>query len=269
MAGVVGIPFDLARLAPIRRWIARRSRALRLKKVQRFVEVMRPAHGAVVLDVGFAQEDDVAGYRGDRSETLNPLARFGGEELRIVGLSFDAVGEAARRYPRVQLVRGDGRALPFKAQAVDYVFSNAVVEHVGTREKQRQFVRECMTVARKGVFITAPNYFFPLDPHFSIPFIQFLPRPVFRRLARLTGHATYSTAEGLNPLTAGSLRKCFPETARVHVEGVGLPLLPETLVAWAVQPAPLGEARPTQTEPRTQSGAPLLRLGYTGDDVAR
>ena len=205
---------------------------------------MRPARGAVVLDVGFAPEDDVAGFRGDRSETLNPLARFGGEELRIVGLTLDPVGDAARRYPKMQFVRGDGRALPFKPQAIDFVFSNAVVEHVGTREKQRQFVRECMTVARKGVFITAPNYLFPLDPHLSVPLIHFLPRPVFYRFARLTGHVNYSTVEGLNSLTAGSLRKCFPETARVHVEGIGLPLLPETLVAWVVQP-PVVQEGPT------------------------
>lgn len=232
MAAMTRTPFDLARLAPVRRWIGRRSRTLRVRKVQRFLEVMQPRPGAVVLDVGFAPENEVAGYRGDRSENLNPLARFGSEGLRIIGLSFDPLGEAVRNYPHVQFVRGDGRALPFKAQAVDFVFSNAVIEHVGNREKQRQFVRECLTVARQGVFITAPNYLFPLDPHLGVPLIHFLPRPVFHPLARLTGHAHFSNVEGLNSLTAGSLRRCFPQAAHVHVESVGLPLVPETLVAW-------------------------------------
>ena len=207
-----------------------------MRKVQRFFEVMRPGPSAVVLDVGFAPEGKEEGYGGFWAENLNPLARFKSGGFQIIALSIDPFGDAIWNYPHVQFVRGDGRALPFKAQAVDFVFSNAVVEHVGSRENQRQFVRECLRVAGKGVFITTPNYLFPVDPHLSVPFMHFLPRPLFGALARLVGHPGLSTVEGLNSLTAWSLQGCFAVPAHVHVEGIGLPLLPETLVAWVLHP---------------------------------
>src|SRR5206468_3871499 len=55
------------------------------------------------------------------------------------------------------------------------VFSNSVIEHVGTREDQRQFARE---VARDGkkYWIQTPNRRFPFDHHVMLPAIHFPPK---------------------------------------------------------------------------------------------
>src|SRR6266705_2619166 len=61
--------------------------------------------------------------------------------------------------PRFKWVLGDGRRLPFRDRAFDVVFSNAVIEHVGTFEKQAEFAEECRRVGR-GYFVQTPNKWF-------------------------------------------------------------------------------------------------------------
>jgi SAM-dependent methyltransferase len=78
---------------------------------------------------------------------------------------------AADLHDRVNLpwpyVRGSGLALPFSNGAFDVVLSNAVIEHVGGRREQEQFVAEHLRVARHWV-ITTPNRWFPLEPHTGV-----------------------------------------------------------------------------------------------------
>lgn len=71
-------------------------------------------------------------------------------------------------------VRGDGRALPFRAGAVDIVVSNAVVEHVGQEADQRMFVAEHCRVGRAWV-MTTPNKWFPVESHTSTLFRHWSP----------------------------------------------------------------------------------------------
>jgi len=61
-------------------------------------------------------------------------------------------------------VQADGLCLPFRDSAFDLVFSNAVIEHVGTRAEQDQFVQEHKRVGRTWV-ITTPNRWFPVESH--------------------------------------------------------------------------------------------------------
>ena len=61
-------------------------------------------------------------------------------------------------------VIADGRALPFATGAVDLVFSNAVVEHVGEESDQERFVAEHRRVG-KGWIMTTPNRWCPVESH--------------------------------------------------------------------------------------------------------
>lgn len=58
----------------------------------------------------------------------------------------------------------DGRNLPFDPQSFDLVFSNAVVEHVGTIFDQAKFIKEHARVGRHWI-LTTPNRFFPIESH--------------------------------------------------------------------------------------------------------
>ena len=76
-----------------------------------------------------------------------------------------------------------GEPLPFRDGEFDVVFSNAVVEHVGSRTAQAAFVGELCRVG-KSFFITTPNRWFPVEHHTGLPLLHYLPASVFRSLLR-------------------------------------------------------------------------------------
>lgn len=84
---------------------------------------------------------------------------------------------------RFTCVKGDGRRLPFPDGAFDIVYSNSVIEHVGSREDQRRFAAEVRRVGRR-VWVQTPNRRFPVEPHLVAPFVHFLPRRLQYILAR-------------------------------------------------------------------------------------
>ena len=77
--------------------------------------------------------------------------------------------------PKLKSVSGDARNLSAYAdQSVDVIFSNSVIEHVGGLREQQRMAREIQRVGKRYV-IQTPNRFFPLEPHFLVPFFQFFP----------------------------------------------------------------------------------------------
>ena len=133
-------------------------------------------------------------------------------------------------------VAGDGRMLPFGDSEFDIVFSNSVIEHVGTLEDQRRFAEEVARVGRR-YWVQTPNRRFPVELHVMLPFIHFLPkswqRPIVDRFTiwehfvhpneRLRAHFVHHFLNELRLLDAGELRTVFPG-ARILTERVlGLP----------------------------------------------
>lgn len=129
--------------------------------------------------------------------------------------------------PGCQLVLGDGRRLPFATRSVEWIFSNAVIEHVGSWESQLAFASEIRRVARCGYFVATPNKWFPLEPHTLCPFFQFLPQQWQKRVVPLT--PGYLTAwEEIRLLSAFELRILFPEA---EIRQIGFPAVGSSLVA--------------------------------------
>jgi len=66
----------------------------------------------------------------------------------------------------------DGREMKFQDQEFDFVFSNAVIEHVGDELDQKKFISEHARVGRYWV-LTTPNRFFPIESHTQKIFVHF------------------------------------------------------------------------------------------------
>lgn len=65
----------------------------------------------------------------------------------------------------------------------DIIFSNSVIEHVGTFGDQKRMADEIIRIG-KSYFIQTPNRYFPIEPHFLFPFYNLL--PMFIKVVLLT-----------------------------------------------------------------------------------
>jgi ubiquinone/menaquinone biosynthesis C-methylase UbiE len=81
-------------------------------------------------------------------------------------------------------VSADGSRLPFRDREFDVAFSNSVIEHVGSPERQAMFAREVQRVA-KHYWVQTPNRGAPVEAHLLMPFVHWMPRewqqPIVRR----------------------------------------------------------------------------------------
>lgn len=62
-------------------------------------------------------------------------------------------------------------------ESVDVIFSNSVIEHVGSWQDQITMAKQVLSF-EAPIFLQTPNYWFPMEPHFLFPFFQFLPLKV-------------------------------------------------------------------------------------------
>jgi len=126
-----------------------------------------------------------------------------------------------------QTLTGDARRLSgFRDREFDLVFSNSVIEHVGTFEDQQAMAREVRRVG-KGFFVQTPNRYFPIEPHFLFPLFQFLPRSwrifLVRRFSlgwvpRLPDRESAARkVDEIQLLSGRQVRQLFPE-AEIHRE---------------------------------------------------
>jgi hypothetical protein len=129
-------------------------------------------------------------------------------------------------------VIGNALSLPFIKGEFDLVFSNSVIEHVGSVENQKKFAAEVTRICDKYI-IQTPSYWFPLEPHSLIPFFQFIPHRLRALLIMkfninyFPKAATYKEAVTVSRstlmFTKKEFQKLFPG-AEIHVERLfGIP----------------------------------------------
>lgn len=150
----------------------------RRKKFDFFMQTFKPNASTRVLDVGAAEEE--------YSETDNLLERLYPYPGNISVLGIDEYRKFRERYPAVQATVYDGKKFPFPDQSFDICWSNAVIEHVGNRERQVLFLQEIHRVAQNA-YLTTPNRFFPVEVHTRTPLLHYLPKRLFERYLKLIG----------------------------------------------------------------------------------
>jgi hypothetical protein len=135
--------------------------------------------------------------------------------------------EEPTHYPNMRSVKGNGCDMSeFADGQFDVVFSNSVIEHLHSYESQQAMAREVQRVGRYH-FVQTPNRYFFIEPHFLLPWFQFLPRAIqhatltktalARRFKRVsTEHAT-ALLDEIRLLSEQEFRRLFP-TSRMYEE---------------------------------------------------
>lgn len=138
-----------------------------------------------------------------------------GAEITVLNtLDIDPAGDVVR------CVVGDARSMPeFQDKEYDIVFSNSVIEHVGTYKDQESMAAEVQRVGR-SYFIQTPNRSFPIEPHFYFPLFQFLTHSAQARLLtwfslgmfnrRRALFEAYDLVRSIRLLSEQEMRRLFP-----------------------------------------------------------
>jgi SAM-dependent methyltransferase len=190
----------------------------RRRKLRLFLDEVQPGPETRVLDVGV---DEIGfGQRGGEAgcETHNFFEELYPWPAQITAVGLHPGSGFRERYPEIGYVQADACALPFEDRSFDAYFSNAVIEHVGDRDRQRRFVEEATRVARR-VFVTTPNRWFPVELHTRLPFVHWLPEALSHPAYRLAGKPW---ATGNHLLSPKELRALFPGPVRVVNLGMTL-----------------------------------------------
>lgn len=161
--------------------------------------------GSTVLDIGGTPQ-----FWGEEE-----LVSRGAIRVTIANLeSYQSVN------PAVEQITCDARDMRmFGTNTFNAVFSNSVIEHVGSFADQQQMAREALRVAPR-YFIQTPNRYFPLEPHFLLPLFQFYPRRLQAELLRrrdlgwMRRQPNYEDALRevlqIRLLTSSEMRRLFP-----------------------------------------------------------
>jgi hypothetical protein len=139
----------------------------RRKKLESFYALC--PSGNSILDVGVSRESQDKTKKLPSLNVFLKTFRYRPEDY--TGLGVQDLSGMDQLYPGKNFVEYPGGEFPFEDKQFDWVFSNAVVEHVGDDNAQVQFVNEMMRVA-KNVFFTTPNKYFPVESHTNVVFLH-------------------------------------------------------------------------------------------------
>ena len=204
----------------------------RRKMYAAFCEEVGPQNHETILDVGATSDQSY-----DHS---NYLEAWYPNKSCLTAVGIDDAGFLQSKYPGVRFVRGNGHDLPFADGAFDSVHSSAVLEHVGGSERQVQFLRELWRVARRSIFVTTPNRWFPVEFHTVLPLLHWLPPRLYRKILTRLGKGFFADEGNLNLLSRRTLAWAA-EAARidqVEIRTVSLLSLPTHLLLIGRKPYP-------------------------------
>ena len=144
---------------------------------------------------------DVGATADSKKDSSNFFEKLYPYPEHITALSNQDASWMTDVWKGLKFVQGDALNMPFADKSFDLAFSSAVIEHVGSRENQVMFIRECIRVSKKYVFITTPNRYYPIELHTALPLVHWLPPKIFRGTLTRLGKPFFASEDNLNLLS--------------------------------------------------------------------
>ena len=80
------------------------------------------------------------------------------------------------QYSNIKTLIGDATDLSqFDDESFDITHSNSVIEHLYNFDNQKKMASEIVRVGKKHI-VQTPNKYFFIEPHYLLPFFQFVPK---------------------------------------------------------------------------------------------
>ena len=202
---------------------ARVAHIMRRRMFEMFLLRTRIAANDSVIDVGVTSDQSY-----DHS---NYLEEWYQHKDRITAVGLDDASFLEDKYPGITFRCANGLDLPFSDQSFDFAHSSAVIEHVGNRANQARFLSELFRVCRKGIFVTTPNRWYPVEFHTVLPLIHWLPMDRYRSVLRCIKRDFFAEESNLNLMSSRDLARAASAAglSRFEVTAVWLGL-PSNLV---------------------------------------
>ncbi|PHR13745.1 MAG: hypothetical protein COA40_04170 [Aequorivita sp.] len=129
-------------------------------------------------------------------------------------------------HPNMTSVKGDACDLSeYDNNKFDLVFSNSVIEHLYTFENQKRMAEEVQRVG-KNYYIQTPYKYFFVEPHYLLPYFQFLPKKAkifilsktkLSRGTKISVEDAKDQAEQIILVSKKRMKQLFP-TAKIYKE---------------------------------------------------
>ncbi|MCR4324837.1 MAG: class I SAM-dependent methyltransferase [Candidatus Curtissbacteria bacterium] len=121
-------------------------------------------------------------------------AGYGQFSLNLVSLGFEVVAiepstkdrkiikyyynKLRKKKGRLKVIDGTAEKIPLKSGVVDLCVFSQVLEHVQDPEKS---LKELARILKPGgfIYLSCPNYFFPVEQHYHLPYFPLMPKRVF------------------------------------------------------------------------------------------
>ncbi|MEB3334684.1 MAG: class I SAM-dependent methyltransferase [Cyanobacteriota bacterium] len=158
---------------------------------RRFIERLQPQANWLVLDVGVTS---------DRTPDSNFFEKLYPYSPSLTAVGLEDASFLEQEHPGLKFIKADACQLPFETNSFDLAFCSAVIEHVGSRQRQQNLIRELTRVSRIAI-VTTPNRYFPLEFHTLTPLLHWLKPSIFRRFLALTGRSFFADEKNLHLLS--------------------------------------------------------------------
>lgn len=197
----------------------------RRKRFDLFLEWIQPSKSDILIDVG--------GYPNFWTSHPQSVERIDSVNIHeVVWNNTDAPDH------NIRTLIGDGCSLEMQDKSYDIGFSNSVIEHVGSWERQEKFATEISRVAKR-LWVQTPAYECPVEPHYLALFIHYLPRSFQKWILRWAtpwGWIQRPTREQINEmvdttrlLRKSEMQRLFPDCEIITERILGI--IPKSHIA--------------------------------------